>query len=158
MSFDRNDPTQLAELKAEVDTDPTGRGYVWANTTEGLALINEKQDGVISVQKPRISPAAVRSSTTYDAYNTLAIDEQEWLRWITGSNGVQEENLLVTADLRKQLYGDGTPTDSMWAVAQRDAMVAAMDALINVAGSRAEQLFGFGTTISRDDWIAARDS
>lgn len=40
----------------------------------------------------------------------------------------------------------------------RAAMTTAMDALINVPGSRAEILFGFGTSISSLDWTTARDS
>jgi len=34
-------------------------------------------------------------------------------------------------------------------------MQAAMKALIDVPGSRAEVLFGYGTYISREDWLKA---
>ncbi len=158
MSFDRTDPTDLLALKTEVNDDPAGLGYaaVVASTGELLALLNAKT--ATTVQKPKISSALIRSEITFDAYDTLSIDEQEWIRWVTGSNGFEEENLTVSVDLRLQLTGNGDPTDSFWATAHRSAMVAAMTAILDVPGSRAELLFGFGTRISRDDWIAARDS
>jgi hypothetical protein len=34
-------------------------------------------------------------------------------------------------------------------------MQAAMGAIINVPGSRAEVLWGYGTYISREDWLKA---
>ena len=158
--FDRNDPADLLALKNEVNTDPDGLGYnpSSGSTTLVLETINLKR-AAYPVEKPKISAADVRGATTYDAYNTLAIDEQEWLRWITGSGGFGEENIQVTADLRLQLADpDGDGTASIWAAAHRAAMNAAMWAIIQVNGSRAEALFGYGTVITRDDWIAARDS
>ena len=113
----------------------------------------------ITISKPNISAADVRGATTYDAYNNLSIDEQEWIRWVTGSNGVNEESVEVTPDLRLQLTdAEGNGTGSIWAASNRAAMNAAMLALIDVAGSRAEQLWGYATVIGRADWLAARDS
>jgi len=157
MAFDKNDPTDLAELKAEVENDPESLGYaaVVDQTTALLELINEKHVSFI-VSKPKISSADVRGTTTFDAYNNLSIDEQEWIRWMTGSNGFAEENVVVTADLRTQLTGPDAA--SIWAVADRVAMNQAMLDLIDVPGSRAEILWDYGTVITRDDWIAARDS
>lgn len=155
MSFDRNDPADLLALKNEVNNDPLGLGY---NASSGdtnliLSTINEKTSQ-FTISKPKISAADIRSATTYDAYNGLAIDEQEWLRWVTGSSGFEEENLTVTADLRNQLVESST----FWAAADRTEMQAAMTLIFDVDGSRGEDLFGFGTAISRDDWFAARDS
>lgn len=155
MAFDRTDPTDLAELKSEVTTDPNGYGYDPANTTLVLEIINQIR-ATITIEKERISSAHVRGSTTFEAYDGLLVDRQEWLRWMTGSNGFQEENLDVTADLKLQLAGIGG--QSLWAVGERAAMEAAMLALINRDGTRAEELWGIDTTITRDDWIAARDS
>ena len=152
--FDRNDPADLAALKSEVNTDPLGIGYdPLGGTQDILDLLNAKN---YTVAKPKISSALVRSATTYDAYDTLAIDEQEWIRWMTGTDGFDEENMVVTDDLRTNLSGPGA--DSIWAPAHRDEMNAAMLALMDVPGSRAEVLFGYGTSISRDYWFAARDS
>ena len=158
MAFDINNPADLATLKNEVLTDPEGYGYDPASTYDGvLNIINEKRAS-ITVSKPYISPSDVVADTYYEAYNGLAIDEQEWLRWIT-SGGSSEETLKVTADLREQLTGaTGGGTQSMWAVGDRPAMEQAMLDLIDIDCSRAEEIFGYGTTISRNDWIAARAS
>lgn len=155
MAFDREDPADLAALKTEVNTDPNGYGYIPDKTETVIDNINETRPA-ITVSKPRISAADVRSFTTYAGYDGLAIDEQEWLRWMTGSNGIGEENMVVTTDLRARLTGDGGT--SIWAPADRIAMEAAMLALIDVPGSRAEELFGYATVISEQDWFAARDS
>ena len=95
-----------------------------------------------------------RTTCTYDAYNNLAIDEQEWLRWLTPNGG----ELRITADVKLQLTGrtlasngsGGTGNDniSFWAAANRVAMCAAFLSLVEVAGGRAEVLWGAGTTIS----------
>ena len=155
MSFDINDPADLAALKTEIETDPTGLGYSDQNTSDDLALINDTRT-TITVRKPKIGSAHVRATCTYDAYNNLSIDEQEWIRWMTGSNGFEEENMDVTPDLVTNLTGPGTA--SIWSVADRTEMNAAMLALIDVDGSRGEELFGYGTSISINDWIAARNS
>lgn len=155
MTFDRTDPADLAALNTEVTTDPLGIGYD-VNGNVDTAIVEPINAKNYTVSKPRISAADVRAATTYDGYDGLAIDEQEWLRWMTGSNGVGEENMPVTTDLRARLTGDGGT--SIWAPADRVAMEAAMLTLFDVPGSRAEVLFGYGTTISRADWIAARDS
>lgn len=158
MSFDRNDLADLAALKAEATNDPEGVGYTVltdGNTTKFIEEINTKS---FTVGKPKISSANVRATTTYDAYNNLAIDEQEWLRWMTGTNGFDEENLVVTPDILQNLAGYPTANGSIWATGDRDAMNAAMQALINVPGSRAEVLWGYGVSISREDWLAAEVS
>lgn len=160
--FDRQDPADLLALKTEVETDPLGLGYDHTSGNTSLIVngINEVRTSAPTfvVSKPKISAADVRALTTYDAYNNLAIDEQEWIRWITGSNGVNEESLVVTPDLRQNLAGDPTDTGSIWAVGERATMNAAMLGLMDVPASRAEDLFGYGTTISDTDWTTARDS
>lgn len=158
MGFDNTDATDLAELKSEVAADPTALGYaaVVAETDKLLALINDPNDQTL-LEKPGIDPASVRSQTTYEAYNDLSIDEQEWIRWMTGANAAANgSSLKVTTDLKARLTGPGN--ESIWSAATRDEMNAAMLAIIDVPASRAEILWGFGTTISRADWFAARDS
>jgi len=156
MSFDRNDPDDLLALKTEINTDPLGLGYdTDGNSAVLVGVINETNPAFI-VSKPKISSAAVRSATTFDAYDGVLADAQEWLRWMTGSNGFEEENLIVTPDLRTQLTGPGSV--SIWAAGETVEMNAAMLALIDIPGSRAEILWGFGTSISEQDWYAARDS
>ena len=161
-AFDSSDPADLAALKSEVTTDPLALGYNASSGDTGLVLetINLVRAQFV-VSKPAIDPGDVRAACTYDAYNNLSIDEQEWLQWITGSGGGggNADSLIVTVDLRLQLTdAEGSGTGSIWAVSDRAAMNAAMLDLIDINGSRAEDLFGQGTVISRADWIAARDS
>jgi len=158
MAFDKSNPTHLAQLKSEVTTDPNAYGYVPENTDTGVLDIINLKRATITVSKPKISAATVRSTCTYDAFEGLLGPEELWLTWMTGSNGFDEENVVVTDDLRQKLAGDPTANDAIWAAADRNAMNAAMLDLIDVDGSRAEELWGFATSISRDDWIAARDS
>ena len=154
MAFDRTDPADLAALKTEIETDPQGYGYDPASTDAGvLQPINEIRD-TITLNKDFVSPAEIKTATTYAAYDGLAIDEQEWLRWMTVGNG--EPTLKTTPDLVARLSGNGG--SSIWAVADRTEMEAAMTAILTRAGSRAEELFGLNTSITRDDWFAARDS
>jgi len=153
MAFDRNDSADLLALKTEINTDPDALGYVPGNTNQGIELINEVSTYIVS--KLFISADDVRSTCTSDAYNNLSIDEQAWIRWMTPA-GAGADNLVVTSDLRTQLTG---PDDaSMWAVANRTAMNAAMLDLIDVPGSRAQDLFGYDTAISSQDWLTAVNS
>lgn len=164
MSFDRTNPDDLLALKNEVTNDPASRGYaaVVEQTAELVALLNGPVAGV-KIGHPAVSAADIRGHTTYDAYDHLSIDEQEYLRWITGSNGFDANNVIMTDDLRLHLTGSITPgtqtaSSSWWAAADRDAMVDAMALVLDKDASRAETLFGYGTTINRADWLAARDS
>lgn len=162
MSFDRTDPIDLAALKSEVETDPTGIGYDQSQTDSGIIDPINLKRATIKLTRPKILSSDVRATCTYDAYNNLSIDEQEWIRWMTASDPADqsaEGNVAVTPDLRLRLADpDGNGNGSIWAVGDRTEMNAAMLALMDVDASRAEQLFGYGTAISRDDWFAARDS
>lgn len=156
MTFDRNNTVDLLTLQTEVNTDPNGYGYDGTITQAGvLDPINLKRD-TITVSLPTINTKDIIGAIYFEAYNNISIDEQEWIRWITNS----AESLNMTQDLRDRLTGvlGGSVTgDSIWAAADDDIMEPIMLALIDVDGSRAEELFGQGTSISRDDWIAARD-
>lgn len=158
MAFNRNDLRPLpdgdvARLRDEIISDPLTLGYDVSFDDVGgiLTLINAKN---YTVTKDRISASAIRSACTYDAYDTLSIDEQEWIRWMTPGASLDEENVIVTQDLKNRLT-DGA--NSIWAAAHRTEMNAAMLALIDVPGSRAEVLFGYGTALSTRDITAARD-
>lgn len=154
MAFDINNPDDLLALKTEVNTDPQSYGYVPENTQDGVLDIVNLKRAAITVSKPRISSDDVKNLTTYDAFEGLLTPEENWLQWRTASAQTGVDDLMVTPDLREKLVGP----DSIWAAADDDAMEPLMLALIDVDGSRAEELFGYGTTISRNDWFAARDS
>lgn len=161
MAFDRNDQVDIDALWIEVSTDPLTLGYDQGITQDGILDIINLTRATITVSKQKISASDVRGATTKSAYDGLLADEQGWLEWQTGTNGFGEENLTVTADMRLQLTGEtggGASNSSIWSVPTRAAMEAAMLALLDVDGSRAEQLFGIGTDIQRADWFAARDN
>jgi hypothetical protein len=162
MAFDRQNPTHLSQLKSEVNTDPDTLGYNPTGPTHEILEIINLPRAAYTIPKPAISQAAARAATVFDAFKNLGIDEQPWLTWITGSNGGSEgesESLIVTADLRLQLTdAEGDGTSSIWHATNRSAMNAAMLDLIDVDGSRAQDLWGFDTIITSADWIAARDS
>lgn len=168
--FDRNDPADLLALKNEVNNNLAHYGDDLGNTNAILDGLNVVANARTSptVFKPKVSAAVIRSETYYDAYNTLIQDEQEYLQWITGSNGFEEENISANSELREFFYG-GTATpgdpawqesnnDSAWNAANRVIMNNRMRAVFEKAATEAEGLFGFGTVITRDDWFAARDS
>ncbi len=155
MAFDINSPADLTALKNEVELDPEGIGYGYdpltTPTAEVVNKLNEKR-AAYPITKPSVGQDEVRAACTYDAYNNLSIDEQEWLRWMT-QNG---DEIKITTDLRLNLADpDGDGTNSIWAVADRVAMNAAMIALMDVDGSRAQALFGYDTNISRQHFLTA---
>ena len=158
--FDQNNPDDLLALKTEVNTDPMAYGYVPSDTYAGVLDIINLKRAEITVSKPKISASLVRAGTTLIAYDALLADKQEWLRWMTGSGGFDAEDMTVTDDLREALAGQtgGSLENSIWSAGARTEMEQVMLALIDVEGSRAEQLWGYGTVISRANWIAARDS
>lgn len=145
----------LQALHDEVEADPEGIGYkigaAWKGDQEIADLINAKN---YVVDNDSVAMEEIRAGVTYAAYDTLAIDEQEWLRWMTPDAG----DCAVTANMKMQLTGrslasngvagTGDESASFWAAAHRSEMALAMLALIEVAGSRAEVLWGAGTTIT----------
>lgn len=144
----------LQALHDEIEADPEGLGYKingdWKGDQVIADLINAKN---YVVDVAAVPMEEVRATCTYEAYNTLAIDEQEWLLWMTPNSG----EFRVSADMKLQLSGrsltsngvagTGDDAESFWAAAHRDAMAPAMLALIEVPGSRAEVVWGAGITI-----------
>ena len=145
----------LQALHDEIEADPQVLGYkdagVWKGDDVIADLLNAKN---YVVDMTSVSMEQVRAGVTYDAYNTLAIDEQEWLTWMTPNSG----EFQVTADMKLQLSGrsltssgsagSGNDSNSFWSAAHRGDMAPAMLALIEIPGSRAEVLWDAGVTIS----------
>lgn len=145
----------LQALHDEIETDPEALGYkdggAWIGDQEIADLINAKD---YTIDPAGVEMEAVRAGVSYDAYNTLAIDEQEWIRWMTPNSGVFQ----VTADMKLQLTGrsltsngtagTGNDSNSFWSAAHRTEMSAAMLMLIEVPGGRAEVLWGAGQAVS----------
>ena len=145
----------LQALHDEIENDPEGIGYkdgsVWKEDAVIVDLINSKD---FSIDRFSVLMEDVRAAVTYGAYDTLSIDEQEWIRWMTPNSG----EFQVTADMKLQLSGRslaiggvagvGDDGDSFWAAAHNQVMAPAMLALIEIPGSMAGVLWGENKSVS----------
>lgn len=152
----------LQALKDELDNDPESLGYAAAGWPTGVdqdvADVINSQD--YTIDKRMLLSSQLTENLTFDAYDTLSIDEQEYFRSILIPTAADftGNGLPVTADVKLQLTGlsltsngtagTGNPNTSWWATAHRTEMVNNYTALIEIAGSRAEVLWGEGTVIS----------
>lgn len=139
--FDRTDPADLTALKTEVNTDPLTIGYVIDPTATLISQLNAKnytvQRAIDDVDIYEV--AAVINDAEYDA---LPAYGKEWVKmFIVQPEGIKTSNYKTKF---LELFPNGSVT--------RTAAIA----LLDVPGSRAEVLFGYGTVITRDDWAEAR--
>lgn len=156
----------LIILRDEIVNDPAARGYKLTDDTwtgganvprpdQDIAdLVNEQ---LFTVDAESIPMEEARAATTYEAYNDLAIDEQEYLRWVTPNGGA----LRITADAKLQLTGRipaaagvaGTGSDnaSWWSVSTRAVVAAAFLALIELPGGRSDILYRQGRVVTAGD-------
>ena len=149
MGFDRTNSADLAALKTEVEANPAGMAYVTPGPTAPLvAILNDPESNVTNatVQRPTEELdipeiAGVIDSTEYAALDSYG---QRWVQMFIG----RAADVVLRPYQSKflELFGDGSAT--------RTAAIA----LRTKDASRAEELFGVNTVISREDWIAARDS
>ena len=149
MAFDRNDPADLLALKTEVNTDPIGMGYaaVVEQTQQLLKLLNDPANNVGGDTASRIFEV----DSMMDALDPTDFEAPQ-----TGANAAEYViQLIAYGGQIGSIVGFETKFRSMFAV--NSGTIVALDAQ-NVTLSRAEVLFGQGTVITRDDWIAARDS
>ena len=148
----------LVALKDEIENDTESLGYKnspasgdWKGDQEIADLVNAKN---LVIDRASVEMELVRASTEYQWYNTLSADEQEWLRWQSPNGGMW----IVSADMKLQLSGrtlvsngvagTGADNDSFWAASQDQDAAPVMLALIEVAGSRANVLWGETKTVS----------
>ena len=149
MSFDRTDPADLAALKTEVETDPIGMGYALAtNTNQLLKLLNDPANNVGGDTASR----AFDASAMLDALDPSELDAQQ-----TTVGAAEYVNALMNAEGLLGLDIEAYKTKFRSLFAGNSATVAALDAQTS-ALSRAEVLFGQGTSLTEEDWFAARDS
>lgn len=156
MSFDRNNPDDLLALKTEVNTDPITMGYDPVGPTVFiLDLLNDPVNNVgdETVGEDFTKALALEVLDTTDLQTggpDLTSGQLEWLR------------MLIAADLTEGLTQGTfaifeTKFRSLFAGVPVHPTITALNARVRLL-SRAEVLFGMDTAISRDDWIAARDS
>lgn len=146
-----------AELKAEIENDPAGLGLapggVWQGDQQIADLLNAK--GFVADRTEVPTPDLI-GAISYDAYNGIGIDEQEYLQWITQSEVTQitdavKLRLTGRTPTNEGVPGTGNDQSSWWSAQTRAATVAAILPMIEVPASRAEVLWGLGTIISAGD-------
>lgn len=150
MSFDRTDPADLLALKNEVNDDPLGMGYdPPAGTQPVLDLLN--------IPANNLSPADGDSPVIANVLLKVIFGE---------SISAQDQfKLQLLFEASSDLDADLSEYRALITALSNPLGIALAAALIR-ALSRAEVLFSDvdvnGTTelitISRNDWIAARDS
>lgn len=149
MTFDRSSATNLATLKNEVNDDPQTMGYhLNGNTNDILLKLNRADQNVTGAAYNR----EVSELTVFDIasvidpieYDALSAYDTEWIKMFInqdmGTSALEFKTKFLS------LFDPGSATRT------------AVNALLSVAVSRSEELFGYGTVISKQDWIAARDS
>jgi len=150
--FDVTDPADLLALKTEVNTDPISMGYDPAGGTRILLdLLNEPGSNV--------GGETTGAPLTARALWEICADNPDDLTphgpFSEGDQFVVQQFFEIAGSPEADLSWGRARLRSLFPAA--DGIVDAIDALLRTM-SRAEVLFGEGTTISRTDWFAARDS
>lgn len=136
----------IAALKAEIQNDPTGRGYAApyeAGRDNAVAdLLNDPRQGA-TIGRTLIDAWQFVNAITPSEYVVLTQAQRDYL-------------VLVAAAGRVQLGGGGVRTALGSLFGAGTATRAAFIALQDRPATRAEELFGEGVAISPDDISAAR--
>lgn len=149
MAFDRSNPANLLALKNEVNDDPNLMGYNINGPTQSiLNLLNiesnntEPSDFTRDVADLKVSDIA----NIIDPVEFAGLNEyqKEWV--ISLINKPSDESAIEFKSYFLSLFTNGSDT--------RNAAIA----LLDVAQSRSDQLFGYRTILTAKDWQAARDS
>jgi len=146
--FDQANPAHLLTLKTEVATDPIGMGYsgVINVTSRLLAMINDPDQNVGAEN----TSVELTVDALFDAVNPADLDGPQV------SQGERDLLLsLMARDLSLSLEHRRTQIRAWFRT--NSTTVDNLDAMVRLL-SRAEVLFGAGTTISKANWLAARDS
>lgn len=148
--FDRTDPADLAALKSEVNTDPIGMDYasVINVTAQLLKKLNDPAENVGGETiAQELTPAVLLDVIDTGEFSGPQVDqgERDLLLMMFAADMFGAVSLETNRAKIKSLFQSNGSTNN------------AIDALTRPL-SRAEVLFGAGTVISRQDWIAARDS
>lgn len=132
-------------LKTELTTDPAGIGYATAGSGDAVArLINAPRVASGKANVAGLERAVVLGRVDPGEYLALPAPERDLWRDITSLDPIP-----MTAEVKQQIaavWGVGTTTRTrLVALQQKDA-------------SRAEELFGDGTVVSRRDILKAMRS
>ncbi len=133
----------LVALKDEIVGDPQALGYKnsatandWKGDQEIADLINAEN---FTVTRSQVDTEELSQAIGKTAFLGLSPSETDWLMWVTNS-----QTVVITADLADALYGGG----SVFGGGSGAATRTALQAVVEVPGSRAEVLWGVGLTIA----------
>ena len=143
MPFDQSNAADLTALKTEVETDPSGRGYIAqaGNTFQQVDLLNEDIGAAVTVPTEDLNIPDIAAVIDATEYGALSDYDKEWVKMFI--NQPVEIGLKQFQAKFLSLFGNGSAT--------RTAALALKDK----TGSRAEELFGAGTRITRGDLLEA---
>lgn len=150
-----------AELKAEITNDPQGLGLspggVWLGDQAIADLLNAVS---YRADVPELASSDVIGTVYFAAYDTLSIDEQEWVRWITSRERMVVSEAVKTALTGRAAASDGTAgagsdAASIWSAAERGTIAPVLLAMVEVDASRAEVLWGVGLSVTAGQVAAA---
>ena len=149
MAFDRTSQADLDALHTEVFTDPITMGYnPTGNTQQLLQLLNDPNNNVGGETTGDRLTVGLLFDAALAAPDDLNVIGQF-------SEGDQ---IIIMQFLQQDLSKDIEEYRSrIEAILPNGTMLTTLQSQTR-AISRAEVLFGVGTTISRDDWTAARDN
>ena len=127
----------LQALRDEITNNPVSMPYPAFVDTNDVAIadILNNSDGTNSrtVNRDEIQTADFVGATTYAAYDTLTASEESFYGMQTN-----RDTMRVTPDTLQSWCGIGGA--SLWATAQRSTMEPRIAALMQYAGSRAEEI------------------
>lgn len=141
MAFDGSNAAHLAALKTEIDTDPQAIGY-GENNYQRVQQINDPAHGAaITKDLDDIDVIEVAGAIDDTEYGALSAFGQAWVNaMIQQADGASAKPYKAKF---LALFPGGSTT--------RTAALA----LLNTTGSRAEELWGYGSRVSRRDIIKA---
>lgn len=148
MPFDRENPSDLAALQSEQINDPLVMGYAALdNTNKQVALINDPDSNKGNeTTGEELTTALLLDLIVPDDLTVggqFSQGELEYIKMILEASSFSGESIERYRSKILLAFGNSTTADNINAATRRI--------------SRAEVLFGIDTTITREDWIAARD-
>ena len=142
MAFDASNQDDLNVLRTEVDTDPAGMGYDRDSTTGVLAKLNDPEGNTTKAVRP--APLTVQNVMMQIDLVEIQALPQSTLMYMQAlvSGRSFDESLEPFRSKLAELFGS-------------ESQSAANLLGLSVRLSRAEELYGVGTVIGRQDWLAS---
>ena len=146
--FDGNSEADLLALNSEVTTDPISMGYVLNNTPTLVDQLNNPDSNVGPTESTRTIDDVLISEVSevidQTEYAALPEYDKEWLK------------AFISLDIRSEIRNYKSKMLAIFP-AGTTTRTAIVDLLDVADSSRAEVLFGWGSVITRNDLIKARE-